>query len=224
MIVLGLMTRPCALLIAITMGVASWTIHADVPFFAIHVARLYFWVFVCLTFAGAGRISLDHLIANSRIPRPFIMLIPLVLLGIGGYYQLIFEPPVAEPASVDIGDINTISVAGSFNDWDLSAQPMEDTGQGIWRTVVNFEESQPIEFKFAANEAWKLNCGALPDAKSGFPLKATGMIAVNANPANIKAYIPNPGQYEFIFNANDFSYSLDLAQPAEGPEEVDSPE
>ncbi len=209
LIVVGLLARPSAFLIAFTMGVASITIHAEVPFFGLNIARLYFWVFLGLTFTGAGRFSLDQLVRTGALPKTLVVIIPLLLLGYGGYREWVFEPEVQEPVAFDPQEIQQMSVAGSFNNWDLTATPMEQDEQGVWKTTVEIEESGPIEFKFAANEDWALNTGAPPEAKSAFPLQAVGLISLNANPENIKAYIPRAGSYEFTFDPSDFSYSLD---------------
>lgn len=210
LLVVGLLTRPAGLLLSVTMGVAAFASHAEVPFFAIHESRLYFWIFVTLTLTGAGRISLDHLARNGRLPRVLVGLVPLALLSYGAYFEWFQPTAPTQQQEVDVADIQSISVAGNFNAWDLTATPMKLGEDDLWRATVEIEAAGPIEFKFAANEDWALNLGASPDAKSGFPLQDKGMVGFNSSPPNIKAYIPEAGQYEFTLNMTGFEYTLDV--------------
>lgn len=70
-IVLGLLTRPVAFVLAGEMAVAYWQFHAPASFFPTVnqgiPAILYCFFFLYLTFAGAGPWSLDALIARSRV-------------------------------------------------------------------------------------------------------------------------------------------------------------
>lgn len=69
-IVLGLLTRPVAFLLAGEMAVAYWQFHAPASIFPTVnqgiPAVLYCFFFLYLIFAGAGAWSLDGLIARSR--------------------------------------------------------------------------------------------------------------------------------------------------------------
>jgi putative oxidoreductase len=69
-IVLGLFTRPVAFVLAGEMAVAYWQFHAPASFFPTInqgiPAVLYCFLFLYLTFAGAGAWSLDALIARKR--------------------------------------------------------------------------------------------------------------------------------------------------------------
>lgn len=69
-IVLGLLTRPVAFVLAGEMAVAYFQFHAPASFFPTVnqgiPAILYCFLFLYLTFAGAGPWSLDALIARSR--------------------------------------------------------------------------------------------------------------------------------------------------------------
>jgi putative oxidoreductase len=70
-IVLGLLTRPVAFVLAGEMAVAYFQFHAPASFFPTVnqgiPAILYCFLFLYLTFAGAGPWSLDALIARSRV-------------------------------------------------------------------------------------------------------------------------------------------------------------
>lgn len=72
----GLLTRPAALFVLVTMGVAFFLRHADDPFSSKEKALLFGAVALCLLLTGAGRFSLDALLRNrarrhpgSRFPR-----------------------------------------------------------------------------------------------------------------------------------------------------------
>lgn len=69
-IVLGLFTRPVAFVLAGEMAVAYWQFHAPASIFPTVnqgiPAVLYCFLFLYLTFAGAGAWSLDAWIARSR--------------------------------------------------------------------------------------------------------------------------------------------------------------
>jgi putative oxidoreductase len=69
-IVLGLLTRPVAFVLAGEMAVAYWQFHAPASIFPTVnqgiPAVLYCFLFLYLTFAGAGAWSLDAWIARSR--------------------------------------------------------------------------------------------------------------------------------------------------------------
>lgn len=66
LIAVGLLTRPAALMVAITMGVAAFLRHAGDPFETKEKALLYLAVAVAILIAGAGRYSLDRVIARRR--------------------------------------------------------------------------------------------------------------------------------------------------------------
>ena len=77
-IVLGLFTRPVAFVLAGEMAVAYWQFHAPASIFPTInqgiPAVLYCFLFLYLTFAGAGAWSLDAWIARSRArenPAPY---------------------------------------------------------------------------------------------------------------------------------------------------------
>ena len=212
LMVVGLLARPAALLAAVTLGMAAFGTYGHLPFFAVHASRLYFWIFVALTLTGAGRISLDHLARNGRLPRILIWLIPLLLVGYAGYRQ--WNPPATEveQADANVTDIESISIAGSFNNWELTATPMRQDDYGMWRAVVLFSQSGPIEFKFAANQDWSLHVGASAGNKRGFPLKAKGVVGINSEPHCIEAYIPAAGEYAFTLSSDSFVYTLQEAE------------
>lgn len=72
-IVLGVLTRPVAFVLAGEMAVAYFQFHAPQSFFPTNnggvAAVLYCFFFLYLTFAGAGTWSIDAMIARSRSAR-----------------------------------------------------------------------------------------------------------------------------------------------------------
>jgi len=66
LLALGLMTRPAALAVGFTMGVAGFLRHAQDPFRVKELAFAYLAVAVLYLFAGAGSFSIDAMIRARR--------------------------------------------------------------------------------------------------------------------------------------------------------------
>ncbi len=221
LLVVGLFSRPAALLLTITFLVAVFGSHAEVPVFVVHVANQYLWMFVALLGVGAGGWSLDRLLLQDRplddrgklrvLDAAGVALFG-VLLAFGAYREMLYTPPTAEAATFSLDDIQSIGVPGSFNEWKISATPMRQGGDGVWRAEVEVEEAGPIEFKFAANESWELNLGAAEGAESGFPLHAAGVTNLEGTPENISAYLPAAGRYMFTLDVAERAYSLEAME------------
>ncbi len=65
-LVLGLFTRVSSFLLAFTMGVAYFVIHASDPFKQGEMSFIYFIVFTLLLFTGPGKYSIDALIGGKK--------------------------------------------------------------------------------------------------------------------------------------------------------------
>lgn len=65
LLAIGLLTRPSALFIAITMGTAAFVRHAADPFSGKEKALLFLAVAVLFLFAGAGRYSIDAMMRGA---------------------------------------------------------------------------------------------------------------------------------------------------------------
>jgi putative oxidoreductase len=63
---LGLLTRPAAFLILCTMAVAFFKVHAKDPYQVKELAAVYGAVALAYLLAGAGRISIDHLLFGKK--------------------------------------------------------------------------------------------------------------------------------------------------------------
>ncbi|MFT5444102.1 MAG: putative oxidoreductase [Myxococcota bacterium] len=62
LLAVGLMTRPAAATVAITMGIAVFGQHADDPFQARELATLYGAIALAFTLTGSGRLGLDRIV------------------------------------------------------------------------------------------------------------------------------------------------------------------
>ena len=72
------------------------------------------------------------------------------LLGPGSAAQAVtftFTPPPGAP------EVESVTVPGSFNGWDISAQPMEEHPDGSWSVTVELEEGEH-QYKFYINDRW----------------------------------------------------------------------
>ena len=63
---IGLLTRPSALFVVITMAVAAFVAHAADPFEKKEMALLYLFAALFFVLHGAGRWSVDHLITRRK--------------------------------------------------------------------------------------------------------------------------------------------------------------
>jgi putative oxidoreductase len=69
-IILGLLTRFAAIPLIITMAVAFFIIHAHDGWDKKEIAFLYLIAFLFISFVGAGKISIDNLIAKALAKKP----------------------------------------------------------------------------------------------------------------------------------------------------------
>jgi uncharacterized membrane protein YphA (DoxX/SURF4 family) len=206
----GLFTRSSAFFLTFTMGVAAFGFHKVLPIVDMHIAQGFVWLFVVFLAIGPGKLSLDYCLRPTRFdddPRRkvllrvkwFAALVLLATIGLGLYRQFVFQRPVAEPTVV-----RSIQVAGSFNDWSLTANPLEQASENLWFT--EFDLSQPgfIEFKFAVDGSWQTNYGALSDDAQTLPIEN----AAKSNGQNIVVQIPVPGRYRVEVDLQDVKYSV----------------
>ena len=210
MLILGLNSRISALFLAITLGTAAFSFHNVVPFLNMHITQFFFWIFVLFVFIGAGKFSLDYLIMKPKSKSvsklafisPSLITILLVFTLSKG---LFLEPEQADTSIT----INSINIAGSFNDWDSSLIEMQIVSDSTYVTDLEFEKAGLIEFKFTANKSWNINWGEEDQTSAGFPISGKAELDESGNTQNIKAYIPSAGTYNFLFNLSTFKYSLD---------------
>lgn len=66
LVAIGLLTRPAAFFVMMTMATAAFIRHADDPFGAKEKALLFLAVALLFVIAGAGRYSIDRLLARKK--------------------------------------------------------------------------------------------------------------------------------------------------------------
>lgn len=207
---LGLMTRFSGIMLAVIMGVASFGFQKVVPLWDMHIAQMFFWVFLLYAFVGGGKYSLDYMILHqAETKRRFkwsMLALPVgaLLLGIGFYRELRPRPQIEEPSM----EISSINVPGSFNNWDPTANEMQKVDDNTYVLDVQFDQSSLIEFKFTANESWDMNLGEKDQTSEGFPISGTAEQDGGNDTENIKAYIPAPGAYRIELDAATYQYRL----------------
>ena len=220
LLVLGLLTRPSAGVLAFIMGMAAFRFHGVTPITGMHIAQGFFWLFVVFVALGAGRLSVDHalrgMLSRATTTRRSLLpvaavtgLLALVPTAYGLYRQYGPQPePVARAPVV----ITSMSVPGSFNDWDLTTHLLERQADGTWSGMIGFEQAGPITFKFAANGSWDVNLGDDDRGTAGFPVGGSG----EPGGDNIAVYIPEAGAYRFTVDPVSQAYMVDSppADPA----------
>lgn len=207
LLVLGIMTRLSAMMLAITMGVAAFGFHKVFPLVDMHITQYFFWIFVLFMFFGAGKYSIDYYLFNAK--NAFAKLVPAIMLTllivIGLYIEFSAKPEIVE----DKLQILSISVAGSFNEWDPTVDEMSKINQNLYELDLDFEQAGLIEFKFTVNKSWDVNFGEENQSPERFPVNGIAEADNGNTIANIKAYLPNPGKYKIKIDAETYSYSLD---------------
>lgn len=66
LLIIGLLTRPAAIFLVITMAVAAFMAHAGDPFGNKEMSLLYLLIYVTILVTGAGRFSIDYLISGKK--------------------------------------------------------------------------------------------------------------------------------------------------------------
>lgn len=213
LLAMGLMSRLSGMVLAFTMGVASFGFQKVTPLLEMHIAQHFFWIFVLFWAMGGGKIALDHYIAGkvkrSNAPVGVTGIVVFAfLLSFGLYRQFGTTPP--PPPEADALSISSVNVPGSFNDWDPSSNEMQKLDDDNYQYDMDFEGPGLIEFKFTANKSWEVNLGELEqESTKGFPVSGKAELDQGNNTGNIKAYIPKEGRYRFTLNIQTYQYSLD---------------
>ncbi len=50
-------------------------------------------------------------------------------------------------------DVERVSLAGDFNDWDVISLPMKKDGDGIWKANIDLTPGR-YEYRFVVNGIW----------------------------------------------------------------------
>ena len=83
-----------------------------------------------------------------------LVLSALVLLIFGACYGGVGKAPDGVEFTYYDPAAFSVSVAGSFNNWDVNATPLVKDEEGTWRVVVQLEPGD-YEYKFLVDGEWK---------------------------------------------------------------------
>jgi putative oxidoreductase len=222
----GLLSRPAAFFLAFTMGVAAFGFHRVNPIVDYHITQGFFWLYIAFLAVGPGRFSLDHLLSRvfttriadkttQRRPIPYLIVAGLLASPVIGYglfreFTMNWTPP-PEQASISLEGVDTISIAGSFNDWDTSATPLT-ANTGVWSADIQLPAGL-TELKFVANNTWDMSMGDADQGGTAVPVDGAGELDAD----NIRAFITEPGLYRVSLNTADFTYTIEQATGAPNP-------
>ena len=211
LIALGLLTRISAFFLAFTMAVASFGFQGVTPLIDMHIAHHYVWTFVLYLAIGPGSWSIDHLISSKiKEGKKSFALIGwfgfFAILALSLYIEKTGEPNPGD--TEDTTEITSVNIAGSFNDWDPSIIVMSTTDGESYQHKISFEKEGLVQFKFTANRTWDINMGETDQSNVGFPTKGIAELDNGGNTQNIKVYIPEAGEYNFILNIQSYEYEV----------------
>lgn len=211
LLILGLLTRFSAILLALVMGIASFAFHQVIPLGEMHITQGYFWLLMMISLTGGGRFAFDYYINHSEMNLQQKMTytgIPalVILLALGLYLE---NSPPLQAEQEEGFKINSLHIPGNFNDWNAADTPMTSQDSVRYFQILEFDKPQRIQFKFTANGNWDYNLGEADQMIKGFPIKGVAELDKDFNTQNIESYIPEPGAYEIVLDISDFSYSLD---------------
>jgi len=224
MLLCGLRTRAVALLLALTMAVASFGYHKVSPFIEMHIAQGFMWLFVMFIATGGGRLSLDELLMRTRhahlqdphtpagrritssvLARCAAGLVAGVPLIYGTFREVALDPE-SMSATVNDRTITTVHIAGSFNQWNLTATPMRrQPDANAWTAELSMETEGRVSFKFVANGSWDTNLGAAPGAQ---PLLPGTAAQGTPNGDNIILDLPAPGRFRVEVEIESLRYRV----------------
>ncbi|NNE25288.1 MAG: DoxX family membrane protein [Saprospiraceae bacterium] len=212
LLALGILTRPAAFFIGFTMAMASFLFQKVLPFVDMHIAQHYVWSALLFMAVGGGKYAIDHVIrdrasqGNKRIYLVGLFSLASVL-AISLYYEM--TPSSQEAVEEDVFKIESVNVAGNFNNWDPASNEMIALGDSVYQIQLDFDKASAIAFKFTANKSWDYNIGILNQNSKGFPLGATAVLDEDNNTQNIVSYIPDSGQYSLRLDLNTFEFNLE---------------
>ena len=207
----GLFTRPAAIVLAFTIGVAAFGFHRVSPIITLNITQVLFWSYVLFSIAGGGRFALDQLVLRSpnhdRAPsKPWALIATLLAMLVTGYG--FFKPGDQPDVETEGFKIESLSLAGTFNDWDLKATPMSRSENGRWIAQIDSLKPGIQEFKFVANGTWDANAGEIDQQSEALPLRGTVQLNDGPEPSNIRMQVTTRGNYQFTIDPKDMSYTV----------------
>lgn len=103
-------------------------------------------------------------------------------------------------------DYSTMSVPGTYNNWDLQAYKMRLVDNYTWQIDFTFFSSGNIDLKIAANGSWGVNWGDRDQGSTTVPVSGYA----DRDQANIRLTGPFSGYYRLTFNERTGAYSFGL--------------
>ncbi|MEN0020880.1 MAG: hypothetical protein AAF747_08365, partial [Planctomycetota bacterium] len=105
--------------------------------------------------------------------------------------------------------IESVAVAGTFNNWAPSGQPLQADADdpALWTGTLQVASPGVIEVKFTINAAWDFNVGAAStseDAAPVLPIEADGA----SNGRNISFVADAPGAYYVSLQTETLTYAV----------------
>jgi len=213
---LGLFTRVSAALLAIVMGVASFGYHRLMPFVDMHIAQGFFWLFVALLAVDAGRFSLDFAVRGLARPgvgrrgAAALAVAPVALiaaLGIG-------REVAGRRAEPEEAEIRTVHLAGSFNDWSLTAHPMSRRDPTTWTLDLPVEAPGLVRFKFVGDSDWEKSLGVAEARPLALPATGKG----DPRGEDIQVDLPEAGPYCWTLDADSYEFRVERVPPPDPAE------
>ena len=101
----------------------------------------------------------------------------------------------------------SMSVAGTFNGWNLTASPMSKTSNGIWTATLTANNASAARFKFVANGSWAVNFGEGNQSDKDLPIQ--GQTAEQGAATDILVNGTLNGDYKFTFNEQTKAYTME---------------
>jgi len=205
---IGLFTRLSAIMVFIVMGVAAFAFQKVAPFIDMHIAQHYVWSCMLLAATGGGKFSIDYLVHHKGLlnkRRLFQLALPLFLGIVAFGLVRQFTGEVNQGNAVDEDQaFESINIAGTFNNWDPTANKLSNHGDEMYSLVQLFKETGLIEFKFTTDQTWDVNFGEEADKTLTIPAEGTAEHGAE----NIVVEIAEPGIYLFTVNAETFSFTV----------------
>lgn len=100
---------------------------------------------------------------------------------------------------------NRLYIAGTFNNWSTTANPMDQIGHNMWRCSIALVNSVQPQFKFLANQSWDVNWGE--EYQHDYDLPISGA-AGSDNSGNIMINGLVNGTCVFTFSSDTGEYSV----------------
>jgi hypothetical protein len=117
-------------------------------------------------------------------------------------YQAGLDPQVGD---VPATSYSSISVPGTFNAWNTTANPLRLVADGTWQADLSLNSQTGVAFKFAANGSWTTNWGEYNQLATNVPF--SGMADWESD--NIVVSGTLSGSYRFTFNENTRGYRVE---------------